>query len=89
MEDMGKSSELLNAPQASVAVIERLAETGIVDERSSHRRGTDAHFTEPYPWAKTEAGALQLDKMPWDHKNDAQRYFFGSLFGFLVGASIF
>ena len=53
LEDMGKRSELVNREQASVAVIERLAETGIYDERSSNRRGVDASFTEPYPWAKT------------------------------------
>ena len=46
-------------------------------------------MSEPYPWAKTEAGALQLGKMPWDHRNDAQHYFMTSLFGILVGASIF
>ena len=38
LEDMGKSSELQNQEQASVAVIERLSETGIYDERSSNRR---------------------------------------------------
>lgn len=86
---MGKSSELLNRREASVAVVERLAENGIYDERSPVRRGVDAHFTEPYPWAKTEAGALQLDKMPWHHRNDARNYLLASVFSFLVGASIF
>ena len=43
---MGKRSELLNREQASVAVIEKLVETGIYDERSSTRRGVDASFTE-------------------------------------------
>ena len=89
LEDMGKTSQFINREQASVAVIERLAETGIIDERSSQRRGVDASFTEPYPWAKTEAGALQLDKMPWDYRNEASKYFVGSLFSFLVGASVF
>ena len=86
---MAKGSELLNQSEVAVAVVERLAETGNYDERSSERRGTDAQFSEPYPWAKTEAGALQLDKMPWDHRNDAKEYLLGSAFGFLVGASIF
>lgn len=89
LQDMGKSSELNNREQASVAVIESLEETGNYDERSSHRRGTDASFTTPYPWAKTEAGALQLDKMPWDHRNDAQTYLVCSGLGFLLGASVF
>ena len=53
MEDLGKSSELLNQDQASVALIERLNETGICDERLSERYGVDCAFTEPYPWAKT------------------------------------
>ena len=66
---MGKSSELLNRKEASVAVIERLAENGNLDERNPSRRGCDAQLSEPYPWAKTEAGALQLDKMPWDLRN--------------------
>ena len=89
LEDMAKGSELLNKNEASVAIIERLAETGNFDERSSQRRGTDSSFTEPYPWAKTEAGALQLDKMPWEHRNDAKEYLLGSVVGFLVGASVF
>lgn len=89
LQDMGKRSLLLNQEEASVAVLERLAETGVYDERSSQRRGCDAQFSEPYPWARTEAGALQLDKMPWDLRNEAGHYLLGSLFGFVVGASIF
>jgi hypothetical protein len=86
---MAKSSELLNREQVAVAVIERLSETGLLDERNSCRRDVDAAFTEPYPWPKNESGALQLDKMPWHHKNDATHYFFGSVITFIVGASIF
>jgi hypothetical protein len=89
IEDMVKSSDLENKAEASVAVIECLTETGVYDERSPSRRGTDAQFTVPYPWPKTEAGALQLDKMPWDYRNEATHYFVGSVLGFLVGASIF
>ena len=89
LEDMGKACELLNKEQASVAIIERLAETGNYDERSPSRRGHDAQFSIPYPFAKTESGALQLDKMPWDHRNDAKEYLAASVVGFLVGASIF
>ena len=89
IEDLGKRSGLLNREEASVAVLERLAEIGIYDERFPQRRGCDAQFSEPYPWARTEPGALQLDKMPWDLRNDAKHYLIGSLFGFVVGASIF
>lgn len=89
IEDMGKRSGLLNREEASVAVLERLVETGIVDERHSQRRGCDAQFSEQYPWARTEAGALQLEKMPWDLRNEATHYLLGSFFGFFVGASIF
>lgn len=60
-----------------------------MDERHYERRGVDAAFSEPYPWAKTEAGALQLDKMPWNHRNDSRHYFLLSAFTFLIGASIF
>ena len=89
LQDMGKSSELLNREQASVAVLEQLHETGNYDERNSVRFGVDAASTAEYPWAKTEAGALQLYKMPWDYKNEAKHYLAASVFSFLVGASIF
>ncbi len=89
LQDLAKSSELVNREQASVAVLERLHETGNYDERDSVRFGVDSHFTEQYPWAKTEAGALQLQKMPWELKNESKQYLIASLFSFLVGASIF
>lgn len=89
LQDLAKSSELLNREQASVAVLEQLHETGNYDERDSVRFGVDSNFTAQYPWAKTEAGALQLQKMPWEYKNDAKHYLVASLFSFLVGASIF
>ena len=89
LEDMGKSSELLNREQASVAVLEQLHETGIYDERSSSRFGVSCQATEEYPWAKTESGALQLAKMPWDYKNESKTYLIASLASFIVGASIF
>ena len=86
---MAKASRLLNREQASVAVMEQLYETGILDERSSHRYGTDGQFSETFPYAKTESGALQLAKMPWDLKNDAKYYLLGSLASLVVGASVF
>jgi hypothetical protein len=89
LQDLSKSSELLNKEQASVAVLERLHETGNFDERSSVRFGVDSHFTEEFPWAKTEAGALQLYKMPWEYKNESKHYLIASLASFIVGASIF
>lgn len=89
LQDLAKSSELLNREQASVAVLEQLHETGNYDERDPVRFGVDSHFTAQYPWAKTEAGALQLQKMPWEYKNDAKHYLVASVFSFLVGASIF
>ena len=69
MEDFVKGSELLNQKEASVALVERLHETGNLDERESRRRDVGCEFSEPYPHAKTESGALQLHKMPWDLKN--------------------
>jgi hypothetical protein len=35
MEDLAKSSQLLNKDQVAVALVERLHETGVYDERSS------------------------------------------------------
>jgi cytochrome oxidase assembly protein ShyY1 len=89
LQDLAKSSELLNKEQASVAVLEQLHETGNFDERSSVRFGVDAHFTEQYPWAKTESGALQLATMPWEFRNDSKHYLAASIFSFIVGASVF
>ena len=37
-----------------------------------------------YAWEKTEVGALQLQKMPWDLKNEAKNYLAASLFSFFV-----
>ena len=88
-QDLAEYSELENKDQASVAILERLYPTGVYDERSSQRYGTNATFDEPFPWFKTEAGALQLEKMPWDLTYDAKCYFATSLASFLVGASIF
>ena len=42
-----------------------------------------------YPFYKTYSGALQLDKMPWDYKNDARNYLIGSVVSAIIGASIF
>lgn len=89
IEDLAKSSEFLNQKQASVALIEKLYETGVLDERSPQRYENDCHFTAEYPWAKTESGALQLDKMPWHYRNDAKFYLFGSIASLIVGASVF
>jgi hypothetical protein len=60
-----------------------------LDERRSERRALDCAGTLNYPYAKTETGALQLPRMPWQYKNDAKNYFVGGLFGLVVGASIF
>jgi len=89
LQDIGRTSQLLNREQASVAVLEQLHETGDYNERSSVRFDVDAASTAEYPWAKTEAGALQLYKMPWDYKNESKQYLAASIFSFLVGASIF
>jgi hypothetical protein len=88
-QDFAKAAGFINAREAGVAVIERLHQVGILDERKHERRAVDACLTENYPYPKTEAGALQLPRMPWQYKNDAWNYFYGSLGTFLVGASIF
>ena len=88
-QDLVEYSELENKEQASVAILERLSPTGVYDERNAQRYGTNMTFDEPYPWCKTESGALQLEKMPWDLTHDAKCYFAASVASFLVGASIF
>lgn len=88
-EDFVTASGFTNKKQASVAIVEQLHELGILDERRSERRAVDCAGTANYPYAKTEAGALQLPKMPWDYKNDSKHYLVGSIFSFIVGASIF
>ena len=88
MNDFARSSEFVNQKQASVAMIERLHETGIVDERMAQRNSTSCQFSEEYPYAKTESGALQLQKMPWDYRNEAKYYFMATFASLLVGASI-
>lgn len=89
IKDFARSSGLLNEKQASVAVVERLHELGILDERHHQRYACNNQFTELYPYAKTESGALQLPKMPWDYRNDARNYLLGSIASLIVGASIF
>ena len=61
---------------------------GVLNERSGKRYANDMDFAEDYPWAKTEAGALQLGKMPWDYTNTSKTYFATSLAAFIVGASV-
>jgi len=66
-----------------------LHELGALDERRSERRAVDCCQTYNYPYAKTEAGALQLPKMPWQYRNNAKHYLWTGVFSFMVGASIF
>lgn len=88
-QDFATASGFVNHKQAGVAVIEQLHELGVLDERRSERRAVDCCLTANYPYAKTESGALQLPRMPWQYKNDAKNYLIGSVFSFIVGASIF
>lgn len=88
-EDFATASGFTNKKQAGVAVIEQLHELGVLDERRSERRALDCCATVNYPYAKTEAGALQLPKMPWEYRNESKQYFVASIFSFIVGASIF
>ncbi len=88
MQDFADSSGFVNNREASVAVVERLAEEGPLDERNLQRRNNDSQFSVRYPFFKNYAGALQLAKMPWDYKNDARNYFIGSVLSAIVGASI-
>lgn len=89
IDDISKTTNFLNRKQASVAVIEELHQLGDLNERHAKRYANDMDYTAVYPWAKTEAGALQLPKMPWDYKNEAKIYFATSIASLIVGASVF
>ena len=89
IDDLARTSGFLNRKQAGVAVVERLHEIGDINERRRQHYSCDASFTEEYPYAKTEAGALQQKNMPWDYKNNAKMYFASSVASFIVGASVF
>jgi hypothetical protein len=88
-QDFAKASGFVNSKQAGVAVVEQLHELGVLDERRSERRASDCCLTENYPYSKTETGALQLPRMPWQYTNDAKHYLLGSVFSFVIGTSIF
>lgn len=89
LDDISKTANFLNRKQSAVAVIEELNENGDLNERRGKRYANDMDYKQIYPWAKTEAGALQLHKMPWDYRNDAKYYFITSIASFIVGASVF
>lgn len=89
LDDLSKTTNFLNRKQASVAVIEELHQLGDLNERRAQRYANDMDHKAVYPWAKTESGALQLAKMPWDYRNDSKFYFATSLASFIVGASVF
>ena len=89
MEDFVKSSGFSNKKQASVALVERLYQVGEVNERRGKRYSNDCDFADPYPYYKTEAGALQLPQMPWDLQNQAKAFFGISVATFIMGAGVF
>ena len=70
-------------------MIERLYENGDLNERRGKRYSNDCDFAIPYPYYKTESGAIQSGNMPWDYKNSAKGYLAGSLISLVLGASIF
>jgi len=86
---MARTAEFKNKKESSVAVVERLYETGDLNERRGKRYSHDADGALDYPYYKTEAGALQLPTMPWEHKNRAKALFASSIISFIVGASVF
>lgn len=78
-----------NRKQNTVAVVERLYETGDLNERRGKRYSIDCDFALDHPYYKTEAGALQTGAMPWDYKNRAKNFLGVSLVSLIVGASVF
>jgi hypothetical protein len=86
---MARKTELLNTEEASVAVVESLAEKGNLDERNGKHYNIDSRGPTVYPMMKTESGALQLPSMPWDLRNRAKTALGISFVSFIVGASLF
>ena len=89
IDDLARGTGLKNYKQARVAVVERLHETGRLDERHPQRYNIDADQSVDYPYYKTESGALQLPVNPWDYRNKSLWYLGTSVATFIVGASIF
>lgn len=89
IDDIAETSGLKNRKQASVAVVERLHETGDLNERLGKRYSNDADFALTYPYVKTETGAITSGKMPWNFKNESKAYLATSLISLIVGASVF
>jgi cytochrome oxidase assembly protein ShyY1 len=71
MRDFAESSGLKNKEQVQVALIERLEEGSTLDERDPIRYAHNCEYHYEYPYPKTLSGALQLAKMPWNHRNDS------------------
>lgn len=71
MKDFAEASGLKNKEQVQLAVIERLEAGSQLDERDPVRYAHNAEYHHEYPYPKTLSGALQLAKMPWDHRNDS------------------
>jgi hypothetical protein len=71
MKDFVEASGLKNVEQAKVAMIERLGEGSPLDERNPVRYAHDAEYKFEYPYPKTLSGALQMEKMPWNHRSDS------------------
>ena len=82
---MAENSGLENVDKAKVALLESINLNTPLDERSMEHYNHDATFTQDYPYCKTNAGALQLRKMPWDHQKDGRMYLNGAILFNILG----
>lgn len=68
LPDMVDAVELNNKKQAKVAIIERCNLDTPLDEKNTQHYDLDMTGTQTYPYAKTRAGALQSQVMPWHYE---------------------
>jgi len=76
LPDMAEATGFKNADQVKVALLECVdTESTKLDERDPKHYKKNLTVEEDYPYPKTYAGALQLNKMPWHYKSSAYEYF--------------
>jgi len=74
LPDMAKYSGFKNFDSVKLGVLEAFDPNTQLDERSPHKYSFSLGVTEDYPYPKTRGGALHLNKMPWELKNQAGCY---------------
>lgn len=74
LPDMAKTSEFKNQGAVKLALLERVNPNSPLDERNPKHYEMTLIGSEETPYPKTQAGALQLRKMPWDLAHERNTY---------------